>query len=184
MVMKVYKNLPNFITGLRILGTAALLFVESLSLPYFIIYVLAGITDVLDGMIARLTKTTSALGSLLDSIADLFFYTVLLVKILPKLIEVLPTAIWFCVATVILIRIVSYSLAFVKYKRLASVHTYMNKMTGGAIFVYPFLLMTAAAIPAAFCVCAIAGIASVEELLLHVLNKDYSADVRTILFRR
>jgi len=178
--MTVNKNLPNYITGLRILGTVILLFVPALSIPFFVLYVFTGLTDVLDGMIARMTNTTSALGSRLDSIADLLFYTVLLVKILPKMLEVLPEVIWFVVAAIIALRIVSYSLAFVKYKKFASVHTYMNKLTGASIFVYPFFLLLPAAVPVAFCVCAVAAIASLEELLIHVITKRYPENTRTI----
>ena len=183
--MSVNKNLPNYITGLRILGTVALLFVDSLTLPFFIIYVLTGVTDALDGFIARKTNTASALGALLDSIADLIFYTVLLVKILPEMIRVLPWGIWYVVAGVVLVRLVAYDVAFLKYHRFASVHTYMNKLTGAAIFVYPFFLPLPAAVPVAFAVCAIAGLGSLEELLIHVLSKTYPAEsVKTIFSLR
>lgn len=178
--MTVNKNLPNYITGLRILGTAALLFVEALSIPFYVIYVLTGVTDALDGFIARKTNTASALGARLDSVADLIFYTVLLVKILPVMLQVLPTVIWYVVAGVLLIRVCAYALAFAKYKRFASVHTYMNKMTGASIFVYPFFLVLPVAVPVAFCVCAVAGLASLEELLIHAITKHYPEDTRTI----
>ena len=56
------KNLPNCISAVRILGTASLLFIEPLSDPFLIVYTLSGITDVLDGFIARKMKTTSELG--------------------------------------------------------------------------------------------------------------------------
>ena len=178
--MAVNKNLPNYITGLRILGTLVLLFVPALSMPFFILYVFTGLTDVLDGMIARMTNTTSALGSRLDSVADLLFYTVLLVKILPEMLEVLPSVIWFVVAGVILVRVGSYVLAFIKYKKFASVHTYMNKLTGASIFFYPFFLLLPVAVPVAFGVCAVAGLASAEELLLHAISKHYPENTKTI----
>ena len=178
--MAVNKNLPNYITGLRILGTVILLFVPSLSIPFFVLYIFTGLTDVLDGAIARMTHTTSAFGSRLDSIADLVFYTVLLVKILPQMVEVLPSAIWFVVAGVILLRVVSYVYAFIKYKRFASVHTYMNKLTGASIFVYPFFLLRPVAVPVAFGVCAVAALASIEELLIHTVAKHYPENTRTI----
>lgn len=178
--MSVSKNLPNYITCLRILGTVALLFVESLTFPFYIVYVLTGITDVLDGFVARITNTTSTLGARLDSIADLIFYTVLLVKILPEMLVVLPPIIWFAVAAVIAVRVCAYVLAFVKYKRFASVHTYMNKMTGASIFVYPFFLVLPTAVPVAFAVCAVAGLASLEELLIHAITKNYPENTRTI----
>lgn len=46
-------------------------------------YIICGITDMLDGFIARATHTTSQLGADLDSIADTIFVMVCLVEILP-----------------------------------------------------------------------------------------------------
>lgn len=178
--MAVNKNLPNYITGLRILGTLVLLFLESLSLPFYIVYILAGITDVLDGMIARLTNSTSTFGARLDSVADILFYAVLLIKILPALAAALPAVIWYMVTIVLLVRACSYMVAFVKYKKFASVHTYMNKLTGASIFVYPFFLALPIAFPAAVCVCVIGGLASFEELLIHAVAKDYQEGTKTI----
>lgn len=182
--MKVSKNLPNYITCLRILGTGVLLFTEPLSVPFFVTYLFTGVTDALDGWIARKTNTMSEFGAKLDSVADLLFYTVLLAKIFPKMFETLPYTIWIVLAAVLLIRAVAYTVAFVRYHRFASIHTYMNKLTGFAIFAYPFFLLTPAAVPVAFGVCAIGGLASLEELLIHALKKGYDGNVRTIFLKR
>ena len=42
------------------------------------IYTFAGLTDVLDGWLARKTGRASEFGARLDSVADLLFYSVLL----------------------------------------------------------------------------------------------------------
>ncbi len=65
------KNLPNFITAMRMVGTVALLLTEPLSVCFYVVYALTGITDALDGFIARKLKVTSELGAKLDSAADL-----------------------------------------------------------------------------------------------------------------
>ena len=80
-------NIPNCITILRIIGTASLIFITPLSVPFFIIYTVSGISDVLDGTIARLTKNETTFGKRLDSIADLAFYAVMLIKIFPIFFE-------------------------------------------------------------------------------------------------
>ena len=66
-------KLPNIITSLRIAGTAGLLFALPLTPLYFAIYTFGGLSDVLDGWIARHMGTASDFGARLDSIADLFF---------------------------------------------------------------------------------------------------------------
>ena len=43
---------------------------------------ICGLSDVLDGIIARKTNTASSFGARLDTIADFIFVTVLLIKIL------------------------------------------------------------------------------------------------------
>ncbi|HEY6085863.1 MAG TPA: CDP-diacylglycerol--glycerol-3-phosphate 3-phosphatidyltransferase [Nitrospira sp.] len=68
-------NLPNFITLLRILliPIFVMLFITptvSRSLSAAVIFVVAAITDLLDGYIARRTGQVTKLGKLLDPIAD------------------------------------------------------------------------------------------------------------------
>lgn len=69
------KNLPNILTLSRILVIPALIIAFNLPSPMgnwlaFAIFVLAGVTDYFDGMLARTYKATSKLGQFLDPIAD------------------------------------------------------------------------------------------------------------------
>ena len=91
------KNLPNIISALRIAGTVWLLFMKPLSTLFLVVYVLTGASDVADGAIARKYGTTSELGAKLDSVADLLFYTLILIRILPIMWVTLPKKIWFLV---------------------------------------------------------------------------------------
>lgn len=75
--------LPNFVTGLRMVGTFLLLFTKAFSPAFYVVYSICGISDVLDGFLARRTGATSEFGARLDSVADLLFYTVMMIKILP-----------------------------------------------------------------------------------------------------
>ena len=88
------KNLPNIISCLRIAGTVCLLLMEPLSALFLVIYTFTGLSDVLDGAIARKYGTTSELGAKLDSIADLLFYTLILIRIFPIMWATLPKKIW------------------------------------------------------------------------------------------
>ena len=87
------KHLPNAISITRILGTAWLLMMEPLSKLFMVVYTITGVTDVLDGAIARHYGTTSETGARLDSIADLLFYTLILIRIFPVMWDVLPKVI-------------------------------------------------------------------------------------------
>ena len=174
-------NLPNFITILRILGTLLLVFVAPMSAWFFILYSFAGFTDILDGYIARRTKTTSDIGAKLDSIADLLFYSVMLLKIMPILLDTLPTAMWIAINSTVVLRLVSYAVAAWKYHRFASLHTWMNKATGALVFGIPYMISLPVALPYCWTGCTIAALATVEELLLHLFVKNYSTKIKSIL---
>lgn len=68
----VWKNIPNYITLVRLILIP--FFINLMNYGYyreaFIVFLVAGITDALDGMIARLTKTQSEVGAFLDPMAD------------------------------------------------------------------------------------------------------------------
>jgi cardiolipin synthase (CMP-forming) len=73
------QNIPNLITSFRLIAALALTYLcmagpahgVSTFLP---ILITAGISDLLDGFVARRFKWTSEFGAKLDSISDLMFY--------------------------------------------------------------------------------------------------------------
>ncbi len=178
--MSKLKSLPNFITALRIVGTIYLLFTEPFEKTFFIIYTLAGITDVLDGFIARKTNSVSEFGTKLDSVADLLFYAVMVLKIFTRLLEKVIRPVWIAVSVIVAIRLAAYITALVKYHCFASLHTYLNKLTGFSVFCTPYLYNTPYL--TIFCVilCIIAFLSSVEELCTHITRKTYRSNLKTI----
>lgn len=52
---------------------------------FYAMYLAGGITDMIDGAVARKTNSVSSFGSRLDSLADLVFMTSALAKILPAI---------------------------------------------------------------------------------------------------
>jgi len=83
-------NLPNYITLSRVVLIP--IFINLMIYGYdrgaFIVFVVACITDALDGMIARLTHTQTELGAFLDPVADKLliisaFVTLVLLGMLP-----------------------------------------------------------------------------------------------------
>ncbi|MBR6488992.1 MAG: CDP-alcohol phosphatidyltransferase family protein, partial [Muribaculaceae bacterium] len=51
--------MANIITGIRVLCSIALLFFSALSTFFYILYIIAGLSDMLDGWVARITNTVS-----------------------------------------------------------------------------------------------------------------------------
>lgn len=162
----IIKNLANILTLSRSAGTVVLLFTPFLTKKFFIVYIISGVTDVLDGWVARITHTTSKLGSKLDSISDLFFYTVMMHKIMPYLKRYLPDYIWAGIYITLLIRIVLYVCYALFNKKFMSNHTILNKITGLLLFILPFFVPTNYFVAYSHVVCAIAFIAAIYEVFL------------------
>ena len=174
------NNIPNFITCLRIAGAIGLLFLEGFSAPFYIVYTICGISDIVDGHLARKWKICSEQGALLDRVADLLFYSVMFSYVVPYLWGILPMWIWYWVAIILIVRLAAYLTAAVKYRRFASMHTYCNKLTGTAVFVMPYLIKLASPFVAALIACILGFSSSVEELLIHISAKEYKAERKSL----
>ena len=171
------KHLPKCISVLRIIGTAAMLFVEPFTAAFLILYSLCGVSDVLDGMLARAMHATSELGAKLDSAADLLFYAVMLIRIFPVLWQKLPRSIWLIVGAAVLIRLISYGYVAIRYHRFSSMHTAGNKLTGLMVFLTPYFisLPETFATPCCFAVAIVAFLSSAQELLMHLRKQTYAS---------
>lgn len=179
--MKRIFTIPNCLTMFRIAGGGSLCFITPLCREFYVVYTLCGISDVLDGWIARLTNSVSDFGSRLDSIADLLLYTVLIVKLLPRLLQRLPGWIWYLAALALAVRLCAYWVAFCKYACFASQHTWGNKMTGLSIFLLPYLLGSTLLQPYALGVCTLALFSSAEELMIHLQSRTYHPERKALL---
>lgn len=173
-MIRMKKNIltvSNAITALRLVGTLVMLFLEPLSASFFAVYIFAGLTDALDGWVARKTNTATEFGAKLDSVADLAFYSVMIIKLMPVLLERLSLTLWCAIGVAVLLRLSAYITAAVKYHRFASLHTLFNKLTGAAVFTVPFILLTSVALPLCWCVCGVATVASAQELVIHLTGR-------------
>lgn len=79
------KYLPNAITALRFLGAVCLLFFGVKSYAFWVIYFVCGLSDMVDGYLARRLGCESKTGALLDSLADLVFVACCCWKLIPVL---------------------------------------------------------------------------------------------------
>lgn len=180
--MKLKKYIPDILTLFRLCGGLALVFLPPLSTAFYIVYSACGISDAVDGPIARRMGTVSDFGAALDSVADLVFYMCALMSIFPDLQKVLPAYIWWWVAGVLLLRLSAYFAAFFKYAKFASLHTYLNKATGFLVFLAPYCLLFGSPFFTYYClfICLIGTLSSGEELLIHLTTPHYVKDKKTI----
>ena len=96
----------------------------------------------------------------------------------------LPKKIWIMVGAILLVRFVSYGTAAKKYHRFASLHTYLNKVTGLMVFLVPYAIISPAAVPFCWGVCVVAMIGSIEELILHLTSEEYDPSRKSLLIKR
>ena len=153
--------MANIVTSIRILCSIALLFFPVFSLAFYALYLTAGVSDMVDGWVARRTHTASELGAKLDTIADIVFVIVCLVKLLP----VLDIAVWLYVwiGVIALIKIINIISGFVVQKRFVSVHSIMNKTTGLLLFIFPLTISFIDLKYTAALVCIFATFAAIQE---------------------
>lgn len=174
----IIKHIPNSITICRIIGTICLLFMEPFSPTFFVVYTLCGVSDILDGATARLLHVSSELGAKLDSIADLLYYGVMLVKIFPVMWVTLPKITWWILGIVIIIRLAGYGVAAYKYHRMASLHTNLNKLSSAMTFFIPYFIKKKGGIVYCLIICGIVFIAAVQELWIHLHSDTYKSNMK------
>ncbi len=151
----------NYITSVRILCSFMLLFCEVFSPAFNVLYFTAGISDVIDGETARRSCTASEFGAKYDTFADIVFFVICMVKILPVL--KLPSCIWIAVFIIALIKISNIIVHFCNYHELAAVHTGLNKLSGLLLFVFPFTVNLIDVKCSAVILCVFMLIAAVHE---------------------
>ena len=127
------KHIPNLITVLRFLGAACLLLCNPADASFWVIYGLCGVSDMVDGYLARRLHAESRIGAVLDSVADICFVTCCAIRLLPVL--QIPRGLWIWAGLIVIIKIINQISALVIHRRLCFPHTEANKLTGLLLFV-------------------------------------------------
>ena len=162
------KHIANIVTGCRILGSAVLLFFPVFSAEFYAIYIICGFSDMIDGTIARKTNSTSKFGSELDTVADITFFVMSLIKILPTIH--IPLWLWIWDAIIAIIKIGNIIWGCISEKRFISLHTVMNKVTGFLLFLLPLTISLVDLQYSLIVVCCSATFSAIQEGLYIIKN--------------
>lgn len=181
------KNAANLITLIRIFGAIALIMLEPLSLPFFIVYGVCGLSDAFDGLVARKLGIQSSFGSALDSLSDLLFYGVMAAKLFPTFQRLLLPYQWVIIAVPTALHFIAYIICAIKFSRFSAIHTYANKALGLLVYAFPFCFI--GEIPLIWTIYMIVGgvialYGSVEINLIHIIAKRYDTRNKSIFFVR
>ena len=165
------KHIANIITGLRIVLSLSLLLIPLTSAWFYVRYLLCGLSDMIDGTVARKTNSASELGARLDTVSDFVFMSVALIKFVPHFHILVWLWIW--IGIIAMIKLGNAVFGFVRTKKLISPHTLLNKTTGLLLF---FLPMTLGFVDLTYTlpiVCTVATVAAIHEVYFTCSEKKH-----------
>lgn len=133
--------IPNLLTLARMWLCIPLGVTEALSPLFFLLYTLIGMSDILDGWLARRWHCTTSFGAQLDGAADLIAFGVIGWKIWPFLH--FPTWLWGLLVCIVCVRIGNMVCAYLSKNTNIFQHTLLNRLTGLLLFISIYLIENA-----------------------------------------
>ena len=181
------KTIPN------ILSISRLALIPALIIPYLmtdtyqakivflILFILIGVTDKLDGILARYLNQTSALGAKLDTMADILFYPLIglwLSRFASQVLEGRWTLIYILLA-MFLIKII---LARIKFGYLPAFHTIGGKTFAASLYFFMILAVLYPDVAAKLfpVVCIIGYINQIEETYIFITRDHIDENIRSV----
>jgi CDP-diacylglycerol--glycerol-3-phosphate 3-phosphatidyltransferase len=178
--MKQYCNLPNTLSAFRIIATPFLLYLawQGFSSAFLVLLVLTFLTDMLDGLIARLLNQCSELGAQLDSWGDAAIYFSM------------PLCCWWLQPDILRQEIIFVGIAmagailpaiigFVKFGRLLSYHTWASKVSA-AIISMSILLIFAFSITWFFrCAALFQILVALDTIAITIMLPTWQCNIRS-----
>ena len=165
------KHIANIITGSRMVLSLPLLLIPLASTWFYALYLLCGLSDMIDGTVARRTSSASEFGARLDTLSDFVFMTVALIKFVPHLH--IPVWLWIWIGIIAMIKLGNAVWGFVRAKKLISPHTVLNKVTGLLLFLLPATISFVDLTYTLPIVCTIATGAAIHEVYHTYSEKKY-----------
>lgn len=151
----------NAITGFRIIISLLMLRFAVFSPGFYVCYLAAGISDMIDGSVARRLGTSSSFGEKLDTIADFVFMAAALYKLLPAF--GISKTIWIWIVLIAVIKLINVISGFAVQKQFVAVHSLANKLTGAVLFCLPLTISVIDIRYSAAFACAVATFAAIQE---------------------
>jgi CDP-diacylglycerol--glycerol-3-phosphate 3-phosphatidyltransferase len=175
--------LPNLLSFSRIPCALLLPIAWHRPFTFVTLYLFVGVTDLLDGYLARKLGVASDFGARLDSLADLVFYLVLLALLIERFAFHFTALTQVLLATVLLLRLMNMLLARWKYGRFVFVHTLANKATGVLAYLLPLLLFSGVNRALVLWILIIALLAAVDELFITIRYREVLYDRRSFFHK-
>jgi len=156
--------IPNILSISRIVASILLLFFFDNLKAFIPLYLFAGISDILDGFLARRFKVESSSGARLDSIGDTFFFIILLVYLFIAQQDIMLRYIIPIIA-IAAVKLSSILIGLIKFRKLTMLHTIANKATGLLVYLIPLFIWLGVNQFITFII-VIALLAATEEMII------------------
>jgi len=193
--MKIARQVPNAISIFRLVICFSLLFITQIGdrltmrVTFTAVYLVVGLTDVLDGWIARRYHLESDFGAKIDNIADTCVFCVGFVSLVWLLRLRFEPSFLICfipLGIAVVLKVFSFALTKVRFGEWNSMHTYLNKALGTVMFL---------AVPACMWIgnlnlwvaVALAGFGALtvaEDTYILLTSETYNVNHRGILFEK
>jgi phosphatidylglycerophosphate synthase len=182
-----HRRLPDALTWSRLAAVPVLWALALLRLPTAVGVgtALAGLTDVLDGMLARRMRVASRRGGALDSAADLVLGASLVAwlgMLAPDFVreQRTPLLLWAAFGVLVL------AAGWLRFGQVGNLHLYSAKVAGVAAYLFGVsLLVTGRYLPAAFAVVMVLlWAAALESLLVILLRRGVRDHGGSVFARR
>jgi CDP-diacylglycerol--glycerol-3-phosphate 3-phosphatidyltransferase len=172
------RNVPNLISILRILSCALFFIIGNNTTLFFLVATIIGLSDILDGSLARKYKVQSKLGAQLDSIADSVFFISIFIYFCVYKTDLLIQYKYVLIIGVCC-KILPLIISLAKNRKIISIHTIMNKISGFIVIIGIILIVLFDANQIINIISLVISLAGIEESLIILINKDIELNTKS-----
>ena len=180
----IMKHIPNSLSALRIPLSLGLLFLAKWPWVFTALYLVIGLTDVLDGRIARHYHVESKLGAKLDGLGDaVFFLTAAASLAFFARLEIEPLKCLAAMGAGMAHKAANLLVTRVRFKQWNSIHTLMSKSLGVAVYfaVPVFLLLGKANFYMVLGISVMLSLVCIEETVTLLRLAEYDVNSKGVV---
>ncbi|MGZ5029155.1 MAG: CDP-alcohol phosphatidyltransferase family protein [Methylobacter sp.] len=174
-------NLPNLLTGFRFIAAPVLLWLawNGHGITFMGLLAIAFLTDMLDGMVARLTGQVTQFGATLDSWADVITYLTIALCCWWLWPEIVRRELFY-VGLIIASCLLPALAGILKFGRFTSYHTWGVKIAAASMGLTLYILFLYGLVWPFRIAAVICILAAIEEIIITLLLHEPESNLRSV----